>query len=206
MTRTEFLDELKNLIKDYPAEETEKSIEYYGEMIDDRIEDGMSEEDAVKSLGDIKDIAKEIEIEMPIKTIVKKKVKEKKEDKTPTWVVVLLIIGFPVWAPLLLGLGITAFSLYIALWSIVLVFWAVDAALFLAVIAGLLAIGITMIKGSMLSAMIYFGITLILIGLALFGLIGCFYASKGLAALFAAIFRSIKKKLISKNEKEKEVE
>ena len=42
MTRTEFLDELKNLIKDYPAEETEKSIEYYGEMIDDRIEDGMS--------------------------------------------------------------------------------------------------------------------------------------------------------------------
>lgn len=204
MTRAEFLDELKNLIKDYPAEETEKSIEYYGEMIDDRIEDGMSEEDAVKSLGDIKDIAKEIE--MPIKTIVKKKVKEKKEDKTPTWVVVLLIIGFPVWAPLLLGLGITAFSLYIALWSIVLAFWAVDAALFLAVIAGLLAIGITMIKGSMLSAIIYFGVTLVLIGLALLGLIGCFYASKGLAALFAAIFKSIKKKLISKNEKEKEVE
>ena len=204
MTRIEFLDELKNLIKDYPAEETEKSIEYYGEMIDDRIEDGMSEEDAVKSLGDIKDIAKEIE--MPIKTIVKKKVKEKKEDKTPTWVVVLLIIGFPVWTPLLLGLGITAFSLYIALWSIVLAFWAVDAALFLAVIAGLLAIGITMIKGSMLSAIIYFGVTLVLIGLTLLGLIGCFYASKGLAALFAAIFRSIKKKLISKNEKEKEVE
>ena len=204
MTRIEFLDELKNLIKDYPAEEAEKSIEYYGEMIDDRIEDGMSEEDAVKSLGDIKDIAKEIE--MPIKTIGKKKVKEKKEDKPPTWVVVLLIIGFPVWAPLLLGLGITAFSLYIALWSIVLAFWAVDAALFLAVIAGLLAIGITMIKGSMLSAIIYFGVTLVLIGLALLGLIGCFYASKGLAALFAAIFRSIKKKLISKNEKEKEVE
>ena len=206
MTRTEFLDELKNLIKDYPAEETEKSIEYYSEMIDDRIEDGMSEEEAVKSLGDVKDIAKEIEIEMPMKTIFKKKVKEKKEENIPVWVILLLIIGFPVWAPLLLGLGITAFSLYIALWSIVLAFWAVDAALFLAVIAGLLAIGITMIKGSMLSAMIYFGITLILIGLALFGLIGCFYASKGLAALFAAIFRSIKKKLISKNEKEKEVE
>ena len=87
-----------------------------------------------------------------------------------------------------------------------LALWAVDAALFLAVIAGLLAIGITMIKGSMLSAIIYFGVTLVLIGLALLGLIGCFYASKGLAALFAAIFRSIKKKLISKNEKEKEVE
>ena len=206
MTKNEFISALREKLKGYPKEDIERSAEYYCEMIDDRIEDGMSEEDAVKSLGDIKDIAKEIEIEMPIKTIVKKKVKEKKEDKTPTWVVVLLIIGFPVWAPLLLGLGITAFSLYIALWSIVLAFWAVDAALFLAVIAGLLAIGITMIKGSMLSAIIYFGVTLVLIGLALLGLIGCFYASKGLAALFAAIFRSIKKKLISKNEKEKEVE
>ena len=206
MTRTDFLNELKNLIKDYPAEETEKSIEYYSEMIDDRIEDGMSEEEAVKSLGDVKDIAKEIEIEMPMKTIVKKKVKEKKEENIPVWVILLLIFGFPVWAPLLLALGVCAFSLYIALWSVVLALWAVDVALFLAVIAGLLAIGITMIKGSMLSAMIYFGITLILIGLALLGLIGCFYASKGLAALFAAIFKSIKKKLISKNEKEKEVE
>ena len=206
MTRTDFLDELKNLIKDYPVEETEKSIEYYNEMIDDRIEDGMSEEDAVKSLGDVKDIAKEIEIEMPMKTIVKKKVKEKKEENIPIWVILLLVLGFPVWAPLLLALGIGAFSLYIALWSVVLALWAVDAALFVSVIAGLLAIGITMVKGSMLSAIIYFGATLVLIGLALLGLIGCFYASKGLAALFAAIFRSIKKKLISKNEKEKEVE
>ena len=206
MTRTEFLDELKNLIKDYPVEETEKSIEYYNEMIDDRIEDGMSEEDAVKSLGDIKDIAKEIEIEMPMKTIVKKKVKEKKEENIPIWVILLLVLGFPVWAPLLLALGIGTFSLYIALWSVVLALWAVDAALFVSVIAGLLAIGITMVKGSMLSAIIYFGVTLVLIGLALLGLIGCFYASKGLAALFAAIFKSIKKKLISKNEKEKEVE
>ena len=205
MTRTDFLDELKNLIKDYPVEETEKSIEYYNEMIDDRIEDGMSEEDAVKSLGDVKDIAKEIEIEMPMKTIVKKKVKEKKEENIPIWVILLLVLGFPVWAPLLLALGIGAFSLYIALWSVVLALWAVDAALFVSVIAGLLAIGITMVKGSMLSAIIYFGATLVLIGLALLGLIGCFYASKGLAALFAAIFRSIKKKLISKNEKEKEV-
>ena len=206
MTRTDFLDELKNLIKDYPVEETEKSIEYYNEMIDDRIEDGMSEEDAVKSLGDVKDIAKEIEIEMPMKTIVKKKVKEKKEENIPIWVILLLVLGFPVWAPLLLALGIGAFSLYIALWSVVLALWAVDAALFVSVIAGLLAIGITMVKGSMLSAIIYFGATLVLIGLALLGLIGCFYASKGLAALFAAIFKSIKKKLVSKNEKEKEVE
>ncbi|MDO4509645.1 MAG: DUF1700 domain-containing protein [Lachnospiraceae bacterium] len=206
MTRTDFLDELKNLIKDYPVEETEKSIECYNEMIDDRIEDGMSEEDAVKSLGDVKDIAKEIEIEMPMKTIVKKKVKEKKEENIPIWVILLLVLGFPVWAPLLLALGIGAFSLYIALWSVVLALWAVDAALFVSVIAGLLAIGITMVKGSMLSAIIYFGATLVLIGLALLGLIGCFYASKGLAALFAAIFKSIKKKLVSKNEKEKEVE
>ena len=37
MTKAEFLNELKNRIAEYPSEETNQSVEYYSEMIDDRM-------------------------------------------------------------------------------------------------------------------------------------------------------------------------
>ena len=47
MTKHEFLEELKELLleRGLSAGEAEKSIEFYAEMIDDRIEDGMSEKE-----------------------------------------------------------------------------------------------------------------------------------------------------------------
>ena len=47
MSKTEFLTELKKALEGLPEEDIEKSLEYYSEMIDDRIEDGLSEEEAV---------------------------------------------------------------------------------------------------------------------------------------------------------------
>ena len=51
MTKQEFLNELKNQISEYPSEETKQSLEYYSEMIDDRIEEGMTEAEAIASMG-----------------------------------------------------------------------------------------------------------------------------------------------------------
>lgn len=48
-----FLNELKNQIAEYPSEETNQSVEYYSEMIDDQMEDGMSEAEAVASMGKV---------------------------------------------------------------------------------------------------------------------------------------------------------
>ena len=60
MTKQEFLNELKNQISEYPSEETKQSLEYYSEMIDDRIEEGMTEAEAIASMGAVGAIAQQI--------------------------------------------------------------------------------------------------------------------------------------------------
>lgn len=52
MQKTEFLDRLRAALADLPAEELEKTLGYYAEMIEDRMEDGMDEEAAVAAMGD----------------------------------------------------------------------------------------------------------------------------------------------------------
>ena len=48
MNKTEFLDALRHALGKLPSYEVEQSIAFYAEMIDDRIEDGMSEQEAVR--------------------------------------------------------------------------------------------------------------------------------------------------------------
>ena len=60
MTKSDFLDLLREKISRLPEWEAAKTVVYYSEMIDDRIEDGMSEEEAVAALGSIDGIVSEV--------------------------------------------------------------------------------------------------------------------------------------------------
>ena len=51
-----------------------KSVDFYEEMIEDRIEDGIPEEEAVSALGSIDEIKGKILEEIPIAKIVKEKI------------------------------------------------------------------------------------------------------------------------------------
>jgi len=59
MDREEFISELNKRIKDNP--DHNDIISYYFELISDKIDSGMSEDDAVASLGSLDDIVKNIE-------------------------------------------------------------------------------------------------------------------------------------------------
>ena len=50
MDKRTFLDGLRTALVSLPASEIDKTVAYYEEMIDDRIEEGMSEEEAVASM------------------------------------------------------------------------------------------------------------------------------------------------------------
>ena len=65
MNKTEFLDALRHALGKLPSYEVEQSIAFYAEMIDDRIEDGMSEQEAVAALGSVHAIAAQIVAETP---------------------------------------------------------------------------------------------------------------------------------------------
>ena len=51
MTHDEFLGRLGELLACLPAEQVEETKAFYAEAIADRIEDGMSEEEAVAAMG-----------------------------------------------------------------------------------------------------------------------------------------------------------
>ena len=47
MNKQEFLDALRERLSGLPSREVEDRLGFYGEIIDDRIEEGISEHDAV---------------------------------------------------------------------------------------------------------------------------------------------------------------
>ena len=65
MTKQEFLSELRRLTGALTEQERARLAEYYSEMIDDRVEEGVPEEEAVAALGDPADIAREFASDGP---------------------------------------------------------------------------------------------------------------------------------------------
>ena len=61
MTKNEFMNELERRIKKYP--DHSEIISYYYELISDKMDSGMTESEAVESLGSLDDICKNIENE-----------------------------------------------------------------------------------------------------------------------------------------------
>ena len=71
MNKQEYLTAIREKIKAMPAEDIERFTDYYSEMIDDRIEDGLSEDDAVADMVSPDDAVEQILSEMPLAKIVK---------------------------------------------------------------------------------------------------------------------------------------
>lgn len=57
MTREEFLNDLKSALSGMNEEEIDSVLAYYSEMLDDRVEAGMSEEDALNAMEPVETIA-----------------------------------------------------------------------------------------------------------------------------------------------------
>lgn len=127
MNKSEFLEQLESGLKDLPNSEIKKSLNYYSEMIDDRIEDGESEVDAVASLGSVDEIAISVKSQTQLSTQTKETVKQKSGYKI--LIIILLVLGSPIWLSILLALFsiilavyVTAVSIIISLFSVVLSF------------------------------------------------------------------------------------
>lgn len=60
MTRAEFLNDLYHHLRGMTKEQAEQHLTYYAEMLADRMEEGMSEAEAVESMEDVETIARRI--------------------------------------------------------------------------------------------------------------------------------------------------
>ena len=198
MTKLEFILALKDRLSELPAEEVDDRLNFLAEMIDDRIEEGLSEEDAVKDIGTIEDITEQILSETSLIKIVKNKVKPKRKMKA--WEIVLISVGSPIWLSLLIALFALLISAYAVIWSVVAVAWSVFAALAGSAV-GVLTGGIVLIcTGKLLVGLAFIGASLVLAGLSIFAFIGCIRGTKGTAWLTGKLALAIKKLFIRKKE------
>ena len=136
MSRDAFIGELRHRMAGLPQQTVERTVEYYSELIADSVEDGMSEEEAVARLGSLEEIVANVVKDTPLSQIVQTRVQEKKAKGVSGWVIALLILGAPVWLPLLIAALVVLFALFIALWAVVIALWAVVAAVILAAMVG----------------------------------------------------------------------
>ena len=65
MEKEEYLKELSRLLRSLSDEERKKILEFYREIIEDKMENGEAEEQAVKDLGDVRILAQKILSENP---------------------------------------------------------------------------------------------------------------------------------------------
>ena len=71
--------ELSHRLSRLPREEVEDRWAYYNEMIDDRMEDGVSETEAVSGIGAASEIVSQIIAETPLTKIAKQRRKAKRQ-------------------------------------------------------------------------------------------------------------------------------
>jgi len=196
VTKREFLEELRKRLSDLNDEDFVSSVAYYEEMIDDRMEDGLSEEDAVEAIGTPADAAAHILEEIPLTKLIKARVKPR--NKLPVWAIVLLIVGSPIWLSLLIAAVSVVISVYASLWSAVVSLWASELAFAVSSVASLASAPVLFAMGHVWTGLASVGAALFLAGLAIFLFFGCLYATKGMCILAKQIFLLIKRAFVRK--------
>ncbi|MBR4309082.1 MAG: DUF1700 domain-containing protein [Oscillospiraceae bacterium] len=198
MNKQAFLARLRSGLSQLPAEAQEEPLNFYSEMLDDRIEEGLTEEEAVKALGDLEHILAQIYAEVTLSAPAKKKITPKR--KRSPWEIALLVLGSPIWLSLLLAVFAGLFSFVVSLWSVVISLWAVFAGL-AACSIGFLASSVRfLIQGYGLSGLAVIGGALILAGLSIFCFFGCKAVTKWAARSCKSLAKVLKKFFTRKEE------
>ena len=168
MNRQDFLDELKSKISHLPQKDIDEHISFYSEMLDDRIEDGMSIEEAIAQIGSPSQIAKRILDENRGRD---GQDKSKKRNLT-WWQITLLSVGSPIWIALLASVFAVVISLFASLWSVAASFWAAFVSICASSIGGV-ACGFIYLFSDASLGFILIGAGVLLVGLSIFAFYGC---------------------------------
>lgn len=196
MNKQEFLTNLRNALSGVPQDDIEERIAFYGEMIDDCMEDGMGEEDAIAGIGTVDEVKTHIIADIPLQKIVKEKVKPKRDLHARE--VILIVLGFPVWFPLLVAAGAMILSLYTVVWALIILLWAIEISIWTGVIGGIAAAVIYFIHGDLIPALMMLGTAFFICGLSIFMFFGCVEASKGVLKLTKKVSVAVKSMFIRK--------
>lgn len=198
MLKEEFLGKLRSKLSGLPETEIEERLHFYSEMIDDRMEEGLSEAEAVAAIGTVEEIVGQIVADTPLAKLAKERIKPKRRLKD--WEIALLVLGSPIWLSLGIAAIAVALSLYVAWWSVIVSLWAAFGAMVGTGVGGMIS-GIGMMIGdNSLAGIALMGASIVCAGLSIFMFYGCKAAAKGTVALTKKIALGMKKCLAGKED------
>ena len=194
MKKAEFLDILRKELAGLPKDDLQSRMSFYEEAIADRMDEGKSEEEAIADLGSIDEIVKQIAEDTSLVKLVKEKTRPRRRLRVLE--IILLILGFPLWFPLLMVGLVLLLVGYLLIWVLVLVTYTVEVSLSVAGIGSIICFFGYLTNGEM--NLMSLGSGLSAIGAAILFVFACIWATKGTLKLSKAIKRSFMKKERSK--------
>lgn len=180
MSKQEFLKKLRKGLAGLPEADMEERLAFYSEMIDDWMEEGLSEAEAVFQVGSIEKIVAQI--------LEDSQSVPKGKRKMKTWELVLLILGSPIWLSLLLAAFAVLLSIYVVLCSVIISFWGIFVS-FIGCAFGCIVAGIIFAcLGKIPVGVAVIGVGMVCVGLSIFMFYGCKASTKGLIILTKKCF------------------
>lgn len=166
MTKQDFLFSLQKRLSKYISRaEINERLSFYDEMINDLIEEGLSEDEAVSKIGSVDDVVSQILTDLPSDKI--KHNDTKKRHKS------LKIVILAICSPLLISLLVVVLSLYISMWAVVASLWCVLFSFGVGSASGIIYSVCLFSTGNGISGAVIIASALILCGLAIFAFYGC---------------------------------
>lgn len=208
MTKEQFIKKLNTELSFLSPEELENRIAFYCEMIDDRMEDGLSEDDAVAEIGNIEEIIAQLKKESFTCKIISDKddtcpdgtdevsdsevTVPQKKKKLSAWAIVLISVGSLLWITLGAAAFVIIVAAYAAIWAVAGSLWALPVSLAASCLGGI-AVGVVTIVGSnALAGIALIGAAIACAGLSIFAGFGCFHLTRLAVFISKAITRFIK--------------
>ena len=202
MDKQGFLVSLREGLRGLPPADIEERVAFYDEMIDDRMEEGLTEEEAVAELGPVENVIAQIAAETPLLRLVKEKVRKERQRSGKGISTALLIVGSPIWASLLIAAAAVVFSLAVSAWAVVVSLYATALSLVAGGAACLVGSAVYFFRGNVPAAAFVIGGGLAAIGLGLMLFIGCNALAKGLARGMKKMILGCKSLMIGKKGEE----
>ncbi len=196
MGKQEFLAELRAGLSGLPQNDIEERLTFYSEMIDDRMEEGLSEEDAVSEIGTVDEIISRSLAETPLAKIVKEKVKPKRTLKA--WEIVLLALGSPLWLSLSVAVFAVILAFYAVIWALIVSLWAIEVSFAACSLMGIVTSVVFWIRGNVFTGIAMLGVGMFCAGLSIFLFFGCKNATQGILRLTKKMALDIKSLFIGK--------
>ena len=198
MTKQEFLASLREGLRGLPPADIEERIAFYDEMIDDRMEEGLTEEEALAELGSVESVIAQIAAETPLVKLVKEKVRRERKRSGKGLTTVLLALGSPIWVSLLIAAFAVVLSLTAAAWSVVVSLYAAALGLAVGGIALVAFSVVDILRGNIPGAAFAVGAGLAAVGLGLLLFPACNALSTGLVKGMKKLMLGFKSRLMGK--------